>query len=532
MLTPDNGHLSAGRVLDLIAEPVLIVSRDGRIVAQNAGASIEFRDVPLIGTRLHDYTAETEAVDCFLRDCASSSSTVPGTFTCVIGDRVAEWKTRGGLVAPPTNGTSARIAVRLVRHDEAWARFRSLTAEVRQLRELSRMRHNELIEQRKRESQLLQSQKLESIGLLASGISHDFNNLLTAIRGYTEIARTRAKDAPDVLRYLQFIEAGTDRAASLTGQLLAYSGKGKFVVEPVNLSDEISACADLLRVSISGSTELVLELDAALPNCRMDRVQLQQVLMNLVINASEAIEAPHGTVTISTFSAELEQRHFDVLSFNGDMQPGRFACLEISDTGTGMDEATVERVFDPFFSTKDAGHGLGLAAVLGIIKSHRGGIAIDTAPGRGTTIRILLPATDEVAGIDRDAGDDIDVERSGTILVIDDEPSVLQIACELVELIGMRAVAAASGEEGVALFAKDPSAIDIVLLDINMPGMDGIETMQELIDIDPDVRVVLSSGYSEETAIDGRGERRATAFLQKPYSLRSLSRTIANAIAP
>jgi len=526
MPTLDPRRLSAKRALDLYGEPVLIVARDGLILHKNSAASAEFGSAALIDTSLHELAADADAVNEFLRSCASSASWVPAAFSVVIGERVADWKPRGCLIAPASDGEAALLAVRLIRQDEAWARFRSLTAEVRQLRELSRIRHNELIEQRKRETQLLQSQKLESIGLLASGISHDFNNLLTAIRGYVELARIKAAEDPDILRYLTLIEDGTQRATSLTAQLLAYSGRGHFVVEPVHLSDEIRACADLLHVSISGGTSLSLELDDTLPNCLMDKTQLQQVLMNLVINASEATDAHHGAITVSTFSADLDKAHFDVLHFQGDMRPGRFACLEISDNGSGMDDVTLSRVFDPFFSTKDGGHGLGLAAVLGIIKAHDGGIAIDTAPDRGTTIRVLLPTTTKASRTSSIDTDETVALKDGTVLVIDDESSVRDIATELVESLGMHCVTASGGADGVDLFKGNPQAFDVVLLDMNMPGMDGIETLEHLIEVDPDVRAILSSGYSEQIAIDADREQRAAGFLKKPYGLKALAHII------
>ena len=380
------------------------------------------------------------------------------------------------------------------------------------------------------ERRLLHAQKLESLGVLAGGIAHDFNNLLTAITGNLALALAHLSPASAARERMEEAVRATKRAAELTRQLLAYSGRGRFVLEALDLSEAVEENAHMLRAAIPGTVTLTLHLGKALPVIAADAAQIQQIVMNLITNAAEAIGGRAGVVTLSTGVQTFDVAYLSRGRVADAPAPGRFVWLEVTDTGTGMDTATQQRLFDPFFTTKFTGRGLGMSAVLGIVKGHGGTLIVDSRPGKGTAIRVLFPPSETprpakgstVGALGESPHDEKSPSASGTILVVDDEDIVRDVCAQMVEFLGFRVLRAANGEEAVALFRAHSREIVGVILDLTMPQMDGVAAFEALRRIQPDVNVILSSGYDEEEATERFGGRGLACFLQKPYELDTL----------
>jgi PAS domain S-box-containing protein len=373
----------------------------------------------------------------------------------------------------------------------------------------------DITEQKHMEEQLRQSQKLESLGVLAGGLAHDFNNLLTGVMGNASLALDDLGDPETLRSHVVEIMHASERAATLVRQMLAYAGKGRFIVEPIDLSMQISEIVALIRTSIPRSVELNLDLDSGGPRVDADRSQVQQLIMNLAINAAEAIGEQPGAVTIATSRRETDQETQVVLT--------------VKDTGCGMDQATQAQMFDPFFTTKFAGRGLGLAAVTGIIRTHRGSISVDSAPGCGTTITVVLPASasSPSAGVPEEH---VELRGYGNILVVDDEDLVRNLAKFTLERCGYTTELAVNGKAGLDAFAARPHEFAAVLLDLTMPVMGGEEVLRHLQRIRAGIPVVLSSGFSEEEALRRFHDRGLAGFLQKPYTATALARKIKQAL--
>jgi PAS domain S-box-containing protein len=373
----------------------------------------------------------------------------------------------------------------------------------------------DITERREMEEQYRQTQKLESLGVLAGGLAHDFNNLLTGIMGNASLAMDELPhNSPTHSRIAEVLSA-SERAALLVRQMLAYAGKGQFVVEQINLSELTAEIVPLVRTSVPRNVELVLRLSKDVPVIEGDPSQMHQLIMNLAINAAEAIGEAAGTVTIATYAQDTEAE--------------RQVVLQVRDTGCGMDEGTKSRIFDPFFTTKFTGRGLGLAAVLGIIRGHRGFISVETAPGQGSTFTIALPAATRLDRTEAGEPQD-DVRGYGHVLVVDDEDVVRNMARFTLERCGYTVDAAADGRAGLELFAARPKEFDAVLLDLTMPVLSGEETLKQIQSLRPEARVVLSSGFSEVEALRRFGDRGVTGFLQKPYTASVLARKIKQAL--
>ncbi len=387
-------------------------------------------------------------------------------------------------------------------------------------------------EERERiDRKLLETQKLESLGILAGGIAHDFNNLLTGILGNAGLARLEAPRGWNGAAYLEQIEKASLRAADLCKQMLAYSGKGRFIVQRLSLNELLEDTAQLLQISISKKATLSLALDPNLPAVSADPTQLRQVVMNLVINASEALGDNNGQITLRTSEIAADAAYLSTTQVAADFIPGRYVCLEVSDTGSGMSRETVARIFDPFFTTKFTGRGLGLAAVLGIVRGHRGAIKVYSEPGRGTTFRVLLPAVEgETQPLHRAPAGRSIWRGSGTVLVIDDEPSVREVARSFLERVGFTVDLAGDGAAGVALFQQDPARYTAVLLDLTMPQMDGEEAFRQLRLLRPEVRVVLMSGFNRVDAINRFVGKGLAGFVQKPFEVDTLAQEIRRVI--
>ncbi|MDQ6950812.1 MAG: transporter substrate-binding domain-containing protein [Mariprofundales bacterium] len=363
------------------------------------------------------------------------------------------------------------------------------------------------------------TQRLESLGVLAGGIAHDFNNILTAILGNAAMAERKVlKNPQDTQRYLSNIVESSERAAELCKQMLAYSGKGKFVVKAIDLSAMVADIIRLLEVSIVKSVVLKYHLTEKLPAVEADAAQMQQVIMNLVINASDAIGNRSGVITISTGMMRVDSAYLAGTCLDDDLPEGRYVYLEVSDTGCGMDKATQDKVFEPFFTTKFTGHGLGMAAVLGIVRGHRGALKLYSELGRGTTFKMLLPASDQASQmLTAQVRPEQQWSGCGTVLIVDDEETVREAAAMMLEAMGFAILTAVDGEDGVRVYRQHQAKIVVVLMDMTMPRMDGKRCFTELRRINQDVRVVLSSGYNAQEATSQFAGQGLAGFLQKPY---------------
>lgn len=382
----------------------------------------------------------------------------------------------------------------------------------------------DLSERRALEGRIQHAQKLQSLGVLAGGIAHDFNNLLTGVLGNAGICLSAVGQDSPLRPALADIEAAAVRAAELTNQMLAYAGRGRFVIEPVNLNAVVEEMAQLLSAAISKRAELRLSLAKDLPLIGGDATQLRQIVMNLITNASDALGERGGTITIASGVMNVDLAYLQSTVGGASLPEGRYAFLEVSDTGSGMDPATCDKVFDPFFTTKFTGRGLGLAAALGILRSHHGTVNVRSELGRGSSFRILLPLPTETlpthAPVSPPSTEAIACE--GTVLVADDEPVVADLTQRVLESAGYKVLLAHDGLEAIEVFRKLAATIDAVVLDLTMPKLSGQETLRQLREIEPDVRVVLTSGYSEQDATAQVPGQSVAAFLSKPWLPREL----------
>ncbi|MBV8732370.1 MAG: response regulator, partial [Acidobacteriia bacterium] len=372
------------------------------------------------------------------------------------------------------------------------------------------------------ERHLLQKDKLESLGLLAGGIAHDFNNLLVGILGNASLALETITSNNPARPMLKDVMMAAETAANLTRQLLAYAGKGRFLTEPIDLSDLVQQIAVLLQTSIPKNVQLRLELTDHLPCVEADLAQMQQVIMNLVLNGAEAIADAQGTVLITTGVQQVDEDYIATVLVPAQITPGDYVCLQVHDTGSGMTQETMDRIFDPFFTTKVTGRGLGLAAVLGIVRGHKGAIKVYSTLGQGTTFKLLFPATEQRSEATTTHVPITSPAVSETVLVVDDEDIVRRSAKAMLERHGFTVVLAENGKEAVELYRVLADKIDLVLLDMTMPVMGGEETFRQLKTIRPDVRVILSSGYNEVEAVRRFAGKGLAGFLQKPYSAMTL----------
>ena len=394
------------------------------------------------------------------------------------------------------------------------------------IRDITERKHAEE-ERLKMEQQMLHAQKLESLGVLAGGIAHDFNNILMAIIGNADLAMMRINKESPAVENLHRIEQSAARAADLAKQMLAYSGKGKFIIENIDLNCLLEEMLHMLEVSISKKAVLRFNLHRPLPSIEADATQIRQIVMNLVINASEAIGARSGVIAITTGCMNCDLDYLKDVWLDENLAGGLYVYLEIADTGCGMDRETLTKIFDPFFTTKFTGRGLGMAAVLGIVRGHKGAIKVYSEAGKGTSFKILIPASDRPAEI-------FDGERqgswwrgSGTVLLVDDEETVRGIGAEMLHELGFTVITADDGVEAVEVLKSNPD-ISLVILDLTMPRMDGEQCFRELKGLKPDVKVVMSSGYNEHEVTQKFFGKGLAGFIQKPYRLSVLQEVIRN----
>ncbi len=389
-------------------------------------------------------------------------------------------------------------------------------------------------QQRLLDAKVQEAQKLESLGVLAGGIAHDFNNLLVGILGYADIALEKLPQLSPARPLIERIKTGGLRAADLCNQMLAYSGKGKFVIQPLDLNELVEEMAHLVEVSVSKKALLRYQLGANLPAIGADATQVRQILLNLIMNASEAIGDRSGVISISTGAQQCDGSYLESIFLPGeDWSAGVYVFVEVSDTGCGMSRETQERIFDPFFSTKFTGRGLGLAAVLGIVRGHSGAIKIYSEENGGTTFKILFPAVTQAAiPLLRFAGESESWRGSGTVLLVDDDETVLTVAGMMLEHAGFEVVTATDGKEGLAVFREHRDRIVCVMLDLTMPHMDGEETFRELRRIDPEIRVILTSGYNEQDASSRFAGKGLAGFVKKPFEASKLLGTLRAVLEP
>ncbi len=382
-------------------------------------------------------------------------------------------------------------------------------------------------------ARVLRSQKMESLGVLAGGIAHEFNNLLQSILGSAGLAGQMLPPDSQIQHQVRAIEKAADGAAELTRQMLAYAGKGRFIVEDVDLSAQVDDVARYLPATVAEDVEIRYGLSRELPPITADAAEIRQMVGNLVTNAVEALDGMPGHVTVRTWVERISPSFLRTTILGEDLPPGEYVILEVADTGSGMDADTVARIFDPFFSTKFTGRGLGLAAVIGIVRENRGAIRVESEPGMGTSVRILLP-TEGWSVIEKHGKRPADLASEGplSVMVVDDDDAIRALTIEMLEQVGIEATSAADGIEALDRLRRSPNAVDVVLLDMTMPRMSGEETHRGLMEIRPDLTVIVASGYSEQDTLQKFGDAPPAGFLQKPYRLKDLVATLEKVRAP
>lgn len=375
-------------------------------------------------------------------------------------------------------------------------------------------------EEQKRELdlQIQQMQKLESLGVLAGGVAHDFNNILLAIIGNADLAVDELADSSEAKGYIEEIQTAASRAAELCRQMLAYSGRGKFVIHRIDVHETIEKMSSILYTGVSKKARLTFEFPSDPPLIEADPGQFRQIMINLVTNASEALEDQPGSICVTVGAAHLDRASLNEMLLGEHLEEGEYVFIEVKDDGCGMDADVREKLFDPFFSTKFTGRGLGMAAVHGIVRGHGGALRVESEPGVGTSITLYLPALQD-SNENRGAKAPTDglSEPPDTVLVVDDEEIVRTMASKMLARMGFQTLVASEGWEAIRLYEKYGSEIGCVLLDLRMPGIDGEETFSRLKELDPEVRVLFSSGHTELDLRNKKYEGEHHGFLPKPY---------------
>ena len=457
----------------------------------------------------------------------------------VTGDDEIYYRHRRGIVKSRQRDT---CRVRMVRRDgeTLWAEMDTILVEpadegpprlrtiISDIGERQRMEE----ENRALERRLLHAQKLESLGVLAGGIAHDFNNLLTAVVGNADLALDKLSPMSPARGHVLDIEMAAKRAADLANQMLAYSGRGRFVIAPIDTGELVAEMAHLLEASVSKKAVLTCDTVEGLPTFEGDATQIRQVIMNLITNASEAIGDNDGSIVLSTGLMTCDRAYLDDVaevlrpSLGTPLAEGQYVFLEVADTGCGMDNETIEKAFDPFFTTKFTGRGLGMSAVLGIVRGHKGALKIHSEVAKGTTCRVLFPAmapTEKAIVASRKTQAEATGWRgAGTILVADDEQAVLSVVRRMLEHMGFSVLTAPDGRRALEVFREHAEEIACVLLDLTMPHMDGTESFREMHRLHPGVKVILCSGYQEQDAIQRFDSEGLAGFIKKPFKVTEL----------
>ena len=388
----------------------------------------------------------------------------------------------------------------------------------------------DITDRQKLEEKVRHAGKLESLGVLAGGIAHDFNNLLTGILGNASLLKEMVP-AANSSGLLQNVIRASERAAQLSRQMLAYSGRGQFSVQPIDLSRQVREFVSFIETTVSKNVAIRLRVADTLPMVEGDEGQLQQVIMNLVVNAAEAIGEREGWVEVSTRVERTDAPLISDLLPSQELPPGEYVVLQVSDNGAGMDDATRAKIFDPFFTTKFTGRGLGLAAVLGIIRGHRGTIRVISHPGVGTCFQVYFPASARAIERALSSLSNDSIHGSGTVLVVDDEEIVRIAARTVLESFGYTVLEGENGREALRVYERHAGEVSVVLLDMTMPVMSGVETLQNLLEMDPEAVVIATSGYNESEAMQIFGSS-IVGFIQKPFTAPDLGRKIKGALHP
>jgi PAS domain S-box-containing protein len=432
--------------------------------------------------------------------------------------------------------TMNRVELRLRRPDQGWEKIISYSGALVESaigERLMFVSTQDLTDQRKAEQALRESEKLESLGTLASGIAHDFNNLLGAVLAQSELAAVglAAGSPPD--EELETIREVAIRGSDIVRQLMIYAGKESDVLEYIDISNTVKEMYGLLKSAISKLATLVTDLSEHLPPIKARPAQLRQVLMNLVVNASDAIQDSNGVIRVSTQRVTLGSSNDDATT--EDLAEGDYVQLEVSDTGSGMSHEVQARIFDPFFSTKSPGRGLGLPVIHGIVRSLRGTIRVESEVGKGTTFQILLPSLGNAAPFtcDTAGGKEQELYRSleATVLLVEDEAPLRLAVQKMLGMAGFTVLEAADGVEAIALLHLKAARIDLLFLDITLPGCSSHEVLREAVEIWPQIKVILTSAYSEEMATAGLTASQIRGFVRKPFQLSTLLSTLRNALS-
>jgi PAS domain S-box-containing protein len=379
----------------------------------------------------------------------------------------------------------------------------------------------DITDRKRLEAQLFQSQKMEAVGTLAGGIAHDFNNLLMSILGYTSLMLMDTDTRDPNYEKLKVIEGQVQSGAGLTRQLLGFARGGKYEVKATDLNELLAKSADLF-----GRTKKEININKKyaddLPVVEVDRVQIEQVLLNIFVNAWQAMPEG-GTIYLETSNVFIDETLMGITS----LKPGQYVKISITDTGVGMDEATQQRIFEPFFTTKEMGRGtgLGLAAAYGIIKGHNGTINVYSEKGKGTTFNLYFPASEKKLAEEKIVPNKV-LKGTETVLLVDDQEAVITVGKAILHTLGYTVIMAKNGKEAVEIFESNKETIDFVILDMIMPGMSGAETFDAIKKLNPDIRVILSSGYSLEGEATKILEKGCNGFIQKPFNVSDLSRKI------
>lgn len=441
------------------------------------------------------------------------------------GEQVGKYEVE--ILAKDGHHIPVEVSARLIVHDGKPIGVQGIA------RDITERRHAE--EQRQTlERQVQHAQKLEGLGVLAGGIAHDFNNLLVGILGNASLATRRLpKDSP-LHTYLKRVEKAAQRAAELTNQMLAYSGRGTFVVRPLHLEKVARETVELARVGLPKKISFQYDFEESLPPVMGDVSQMHQVIMNVITNAAEAIGEDIGTITVGTRVAALDDNSLSNVYFHADPTPGDYVCLSIQDTGCGMEAEQKTKIFDPFYSTKFAGRGLGLAALLGIVRGHKGAVSVYSEPGKGTVFKLYFPVLKqdslEKQLPEVNAGQEERTlnkwKSSGMALIADDEEAVRVFTREVLQRHGLTVVTANDGKEAIELYERHKPDIRIALVDLMMPFVNGQEVLEYIRNDNPQVPIVISSGYSEAEILDRFRENPPTNFIQKPYRAMELTRVL------
>ncbi len=387
------------------------------------------------------------------------------------------------------------------------------------------------------QSKLLETQKLESLGVLAGGVAHDFNNLLTAVLANAQLCRLSTVEGSDLDSHLAAIEKASFRAADLCHQLLAYAGRNSISRQKAELNDLVRETVQLLELSVGKQAQLELELSPKSPVIVADHAQMSQVMMNLVINASEALPAHGGVIRIRTGTTWLTEDMLSRACIGQNLPPSQFAFMEISDTGCGMSTETLAKIFDPFFTTKFTGRGLGLAAVIGIVRAHQGSFFVESVLGEGSTFRMCLPLTDATTPVPLPFEHATPVQTPASwgapqVLLVDDEACVRQVTAEILSREGCRVETAADGIEAVERFRAHVREFDLVVLDLTMPGLDGVGALKLIRELRADIRVLLMSGYTDREPALAALMNDTTLFLRKPFTRDQLVEKLGALLVP